>query len=110
MNAKRIAICGRNTSTEPTPAKTPSTTRLRRSPAGNCEPIAPPANAISHSMPSIRGVAHENTDWNTTAMSARKISGPHTRCSANASIRSLNVIMALTRRVTLRATTRAIQA
>jgi hypothetical protein len=48
-----------------------------------------PDPAISASTPSIAGVAHVKIAWKTSSTTARKISGPHTRCSSTASSLSL---------------------
>ena len=69
-----------------------------------------PALAMSASMPSMSGVAHVNTDWNTTAISSRNSTGPHTRCSAIRSMRSERLFVPACARVTVRPTTCAIQA
>ena len=61
MKKNRIRICGRNTSTLPTPAITPSTSRLRSGPSAMCAVVHPPTLAIAALIASIGTLAQENT-------------------------------------------------
>ena len=60
----RIKICGKNTMTLPTPAMTPSTTRLSTMPSGSTAASIAPMALTPASMRSTSGVAHANTAWN----------------------------------------------
>ena len=52
MKKNRIRICGRNTSTPPTPAMTPSTSRLRSGPSAMCAGVQSPS--AGHRRPRSR--------------------------------------------------------
>jgi hypothetical protein len=54
MNRKRKAICGRKTSTPPTPATIPSTARLWSGPEGMAWPTHNPAALKNPSIQSIK--------------------------------------------------------
>ena len=95
MKRKRMAICGRKTSTEPTPGEDAvhqqaaqvarREERAHRRPERRRPP--PPPTSIS-------GSAQVKIDWKTSAISATKISGPQTRCSTTESTRSVSVVPA----------------
>ena len=76
MKKNRITICGRKTTTEPTPASTPSVTKSRRTPSGSSAMAHSLRIATTPSSASAKGVAQANTAWNTTNSSANRISGP----------------------------------
>ena len=80
MKKNRITICGRNTTTEPTPDRMPSVNRSRASPspieARTCSVIQP----IAASSASANGVAQVKTAWKTTNSKAKRISGPAHGC------------------------------
>jgi hypothetical protein len=109
MKRKRMAICGRKTTTEPTPAKMPSTIRLCRSPGGRADPTAAPSPPTSPSTRSISGDAQVKMDWKTSAISTRKMIGPPMRWRTTASIRSVSVFPEEPGRWTVRSITPAIQ-
>ena len=88
MKKNRIRICGRNTSTLPTPAITPSTSRLRSGPSGQmrCRASSPsrPMPALMHSI----GASPRRTPPGTSGTAAPPAaSRPHTGCIATASMR-----------------------
>ncbi|HEX2184419.1 MAG TPA: hypothetical protein VHN78_02800, partial [Chloroflexota bacterium] len=66
MKRKRMVICGRKTSTEPTPAITPSTTSELRSPGGRMDPTHAPSPPKSPSTQPISGSAQEKMAWKTS--------------------------------------------
>ena len=61
MKKKRITICGRNTTTEPTPARTPLVIASRISPSGRIAATRSLTKATPASSPSAKGVAQANT-------------------------------------------------
>ncbi len=75
-NRNRNRICGKNTSTDPTPPQTPSTSRLRIIDSGNACPTHTPEASIHCSTPSISGCANEKIDWKTASTTSTKIAGP----------------------------------
>ena len=91
MNAKSSTICGRNTSTLPAPARTPSTRRLSNGPGGSAAPMPPASAAISALIACMNGWAQANTAWNMRNIVAARISGPATGWRTTRSIRSLGV-------------------
>ncbi len=86
--AKRIRIWGRKTTTLPTPAITPSASRLASAPSPRAATTAPARAAAVPSIASISGVAHEKTAWKTSAISATKIRLPKSGWTATRSMRS----------------------
>jgi hypothetical protein len=108
MQRKSTAICGRNTTTLPTPASAPSTSRLRSSPAGNAARSSCPAASTSACIAAPSGGAQVNITWKTSVSNARKINGPHTRCNAMASTRSLTPCAVRALRKTVRSSTDSI--
>ncbi len=89
MKKKSSRICGRKTSTPPTPAMTPSTSRLASSPAGSAPRTASPSAPKPVSIKSIGSAAHEKIVWKTTSIRSRKTSGPKSLCVSIESIRSV---------------------
>ena len=87
MNRNSSRICGRNTSTEPTPVQTPSTNRERTHGFGTRLPTQAPLPVISHCTAFISGRAQEKIDWNTTTTTRQKISGPQMACRSTESSR-----------------------
>ena len=62
MKKKSTRICGRNTTTDPTPAHTPSTSSERNQPSGRTWAKYAPEPATRASVPSMRGTAHAKID------------------------------------------------
>ncbi len=91
MNRNSTRICGRNTSTAPTPAISPSRTKLRSSPSGSMFPASAPSQSKPALIASIGGCAQENTAWNIRNSTASRIASPNTGCSSTASIRLVTV-------------------
>ena len=91
MKKNRIKICGRNTSTLPTPPRMPSTSRLRSIPSPMWAPSSWPSCSTPPLMASIGSVAQLNTAWNTRNISAASRIGPITGCSTTASIFSVRL-------------------
>ena len=88
MKANRIRICGRNTSTLPTPAITPSTSRLRNGPSAMCVRTSVAAPSTTDLIASIGHCAQLNTAWNISSSSAASSSMPHSGCSSTRSMAS----------------------
>ncbi len=61
MKANRITICGRNTTTEPTPANTPWVIKSRTSPGGRAALAISLSTTTPASSASANGVAQANT-------------------------------------------------
>ena len=91
MKKNNSTICGRNTTTPPTPPKTPSTNRERKSPAGISDSTQAATAPWADSIQPIGIRAKENIPQNTANMMARNATHPHTRCSSQTSRRSDNV-------------------
>ena len=72
MKVNRIRTCGRKITTLPTPAMTPSATRLENA----LSPRPAKTMALSADVPasiaSIIGVAQANTAWNTMAITTNR--------------------------------------
>ncbi len=68
MKKNKIMICGKKTSTLPTPPIAPSTTRLRSAPSGRAAVTAPPARPTPASISAISGRAQRNTAEKTTSI------------------------------------------
>ena len=76
MNRNRMRICGRNTTTAPTPPITPSTISERRNPSGSAA-VTPWLSALIPASIQPTGVSlHANTAWNMTNMIVARINGP----------------------------------
>jgi hypothetical protein len=90
MKKNSTRICGRNTTTDPTPAHTPSTSRSRGAPAGTTVSAHRPALPISASTPSDSGAAAVKMLWNTASTTPRKTSGPATGWRNTASSRRVH--------------------
>ena len=86
-----MRICGRKTSTLPTPEITPFWMKLCNRPAGNASCAILPSASKPAEMRSITGVAPVNTAWNRTNSSASRMSRPATGCSSTASTRPVSV-------------------
>ena len=71
-----MTICGRNTTTEPTPAMIPSVSRSRRKLSGNAPSTHAPSAPAPPSSASVSGAAQANTAWKMTNSSTSRISGP----------------------------------
>ena len=91
MKKNRITICGRKTSTPPTPAITPSTSRLRSQPGASTPATASPRAAVPASIQAMGRSAPTKTAWKTTNSSSASSSGPSSGCSTTRSMRSLPV-------------------
>jgi hypothetical protein len=91
MKKNKMMICGKNTSTLPTPANTPlmskSLTRLFGIAALSQLPTAATPSLIA----SMGTCAHANTAWNTKNKITARITGPKIGFSTTASRRSLKV-------------------
>ena len=72
MNRNRIRICGRKTTTLPTPATTPSATKLANAPSPRFACSHTPSDAVPSSMASMSGAAQAKTAWKTTAMTTNR--------------------------------------
>src|SRR5205085_2360547 len=88
MKKKRRSICGRKTSTPPTPAMTPSASKSVKSPGGICARVNSASAPKARSIKSIGSVAHENIAWKTTAMTRTRTRGPNILCVTRRSMRS----------------------
>ena len=84
-------ICGRNTSTLPTPAIRPFCRKLCSSPAGSTCCTSPPSAPNESDSNSIKGCAQLNTAWNMTNRIKARITSPPTGCSTTASTRVVSV-------------------
>ena len=95
MKKNRIRICGRKTSTPPTPAITPCTSRLlsqgQAPVCGSAACTQPPSAVVAALMASIGATAQLNTAWKTRNSTSASSSGPASGCSTTASMRSLGV-------------------
>ncbi len=80
-------ICGRNTTTLPTPATTPSARKLENAPSGRFAERNVPIAAAPASIASISGVAQANTAWKTIAMTTNNPIVPGTGRLLNLAIR-----------------------
>ena len=80
MKKNRIKICGKNTTTPPAPAMTPSTTKLFKSGCEICCPINSPNQPKNVSIPSINGAAQAKTAWKTTNIMTARLTSPKTGC------------------------------
>ncbi len=98
MKKNRIRICGRKTSTLPTPAIRPSAIRLCSRPSGRtvATPGAQGREAGLDRRPSAAS-AQVNTAWNITNSRANRISRPPTGCSSTASTLPVDGVGALGR-------------
>ena len=76
MKKNRITICGRKTTTEPTPASTPSVRKSRISPAGTTSVTTPDTAPTAPSSASAKGVAQANTAWKITNSRPNRMTGP----------------------------------
>ena len=76
MNRNRIRICGRKTTTLPTPAMMPSAIRLDSADSPSVETTAAPSDAAPPSIRSMSGVAQANTAWKTISMTRNNPSVP----------------------------------
>ena len=92
MNRNRIRICGRNTSTLPTPAITPSAMKLCSRPGRHRADRSRRARRSPIEIKSIGGCAQVNTAWNITNSTAAGSARPPTGCSSTASIRAVESI------------------
>ena len=84
-----MRICGRNTSTPPTPAMTPSTSRLRSGPSAMGAATCSPSQPIPASMASMGRAAQANTAWNMNSSTPTSSTMPHRGCSTQRSTRSV---------------------
>ena len=89
MKKKRRQICGRKTTTAPTPAMTPSTSRLCNAPSLSIPPTTPPNHSTPVSSMVIGHFAMVKMLWNISAMIPMKISVPQILCVTTRSMRSL---------------------
>ena len=86
MKKKRTRICGRKTTTEPTPAMRPSTRNERKKPSGN-RSVTTPCNAAKPSSIQPMGASdQENTAWNMRNIRSARMIGPATGWSTTESI------------------------
>ncbi len=91
MNRNSSRICGRKTSTACTPFQTPSSSIRRSQLLGSSDATdAPPFVRMLVSQ-SLSGCPARKTTWKTAITTARKISGPKTRCSSTLSSRRVHV-------------------
>ena len=86
-----MMICGRNTTTLPTPEITPFCRKLCSSPAGRVSCTNCPSAPKLDDSNSISGCAQANTAWNITNRISARIRSPPTGCSTTASIRAVQV-------------------
>ena len=87
MNRNRIRICGRNTTTAPTPASTPSLSSERNQPSGRAAASSACSAATPASIQPIGASAQLNTAWNMKNSTAASSRGPASGCSTTASMR-----------------------
>ncbi len=80
MKKNRIMICGRKTSTLPTPPIAPSTSSDRNAPSGIAARTPLPARPTPHSTTLIRGLAQRKTDEKTTSINRTNTADPQSRC------------------------------
>src|SRR3546814_9676102 len=85
MKKNRIRTSGRNTTTEPTPAKTPSASSDWTKPSGITCAIPACSAPIASSISAIGRSAQANTAWNMTNISAASRIGPITGWSVTLS-------------------------
>ena len=107
MNANRITICGRKTTTLPTPAMTPSMSRLLNHPSLSDAPSHVPSAANPSSIHVIGVSAHVNTAWNIKNRSAARMKSPATGCSTTLSTARVSRFIAGSVRIVSRAMARA---
>ena len=88
MKKNKIRICGRKTTTPPTPAIAPSVIKSRRSPAGTADFTASANAATRPSMKFIGNSASVKMLRNSAVITAPSVSQPQTGCVATASILS----------------------
>ena len=88
MKKNRIKICGKNTSTPPTPATMPSTSRLRSTPSGRWACSHWPSASTVPVMASMGAAAQLNTAWNIKNRVQASSSVPHSGCSTTRSMAS----------------------
>ena len=85
MQRKRLRICGRNTSTLPVPALSPSSSSPRTGPAGSSAPSALLSAAMPELIQACGALAQLNTAWNMRNRTSPSSSGPATGFSTTAS-------------------------
>ena len=87
MNRNSSRICGRNTTTEPTPLQTPSTSSERSGEAGSVAAIHWPETSNSRFTPSISGARAVKMVWKTATTTDEEDQRPSTGCRKTASSR-----------------------
>ena len=65
MNRNRIRICGRNTSTLPTPAMTPSVRKLDNAPGGRLVATQPDSAVAAPSIAAVQTRSPVGPNWAT---------------------------------------------
>ena len=110
MKRNSNKICGRKTTTAPTPLMTPLTRRSLRSPGAINPPTQPPNVSSMLDRNSIGIFANEKMLWNIIAISPTKMTRPQTLCVNTASSRSLNVSRTTDSSVTVAAMRSAMRA
>ena len=109
MNRNRIRICGRKTTTLPTPEITPFWMKLWMSPLGSRSCASPPQASKPAWSRFMSGCAQLNTAWNITNRMASSSTSPKTGCSRTASTLLVSVsgrLGALTQAAMMRSASR----
>ena len=88
MNRNRIRICGRKTTTDPTPPIAPSMMKSRMNPDGKLASTDAATHSLALSIQPIGASDQAKTAWNMTNSTANRISGPANGCRNSASARS----------------------
>ena len=91
MKKNNNTICGKNTTTPPTPPSTPSINKDRRSPSATTDSIHPATKPCKDSIHPIGIAENEKIAQKNANIINAKTTQPHTRCKAHASIRSERV-------------------
>ena len=91
MKRNSRQICGRKTTTEPTPATTPLASRSLRSPGGNAPETQLASAPTTHSIQPFGISANQKMLTNNASRMPTKISGPQIRSVTTRSTRSDHV-------------------
>ena len=102
-----MTICGRKITTLPTPAITPSVSRLRTQLSGNTLPTHPLSAETPASIASIGAVAQANTAWKMKNRTSARMTGPAILCSTTLSIPRVSRFITGSARIASRAMSRA---
>ncbi|GBD25351.1 hypothetical protein HRbin30_00669 [bacterium HR30] len=89
IKANKITICGKNTSTDPTPVTTPPAQSSVSHPRGRTSRQSAASQVKNPSMASIAGAAHVKMLWKKTSSTKARVINPNSGCSNQRSIRSV---------------------